>query len=100
MKGVVMVAALIMLTGCSDKDFESTMEQIDCGPEVTEKIATFNLSCIVGANPMSDEEPEDWIRQCNRVARQTYCKLNTYKIVIRKFAYGGTNKTISKELIK
>jgi hypothetical protein len=35
--------------------------------------AEFVLSCAENANPKSDEEPEDMLRECDRIARDTFC---------------------------
>lgn len=41
----------------------------------------FVLSCIEKANPMSDEEPEDYILQCQHTAQDLFCE----------FEYGYNN---------
>jgi hypothetical protein len=37
-----------------------------------EKAAAFIEKCLAGANPKSDEEPEDWIPLCMKEARSMY----------------------------
>jgi hypothetical protein len=46
----------------------------DCKDESIEHRASFTLECIKNANPSSDEEPEDWIRECEYMALNLYCK--------------------------
>lgn len=71
-----LVAVLItwLCAGCSKGEVRVT-ETIDshCTMESSEKRAGFILQCIENANPKSDEEPEDWIRQCQYMAEQTLC---------------------------
>lgn len=35
-----------------------------CDKDVVEKLDNFTIKCIEGANPKSDEGPEDWITKC------------------------------------
>ena len=46
---------------------------IACQRANTATIARLTLSCIKVANPMADEEPEDWIRVCVQEMRQVMC---------------------------
>ena len=38
-----------------------------------EKLAAWVSTCLKDANPKSDEEPEDWIRQCERTGSRILC---------------------------
>ncbi len=33
------------------------------------------LKCVLNGNPKSDEEPEDWIPVCAKVAKEAWCPL-------------------------
>lgn len=33
------------------------------------------LKCVLNGNPKSDEEPEDWIPVCAKVAKEVWCPL-------------------------
>ena len=51
----------------------------DCDTSTAPIRATFTLTCISNANPKSDEEPEDWIRLCKKMADETYCPMAMFK---------------------
>lgn len=62
---------LAFLCGCSEEprlDYEW-----DCSEHMQEG-AQFIQDCIANANPKSDEEPEDWIRHCEHMMQNLYCK--------------------------
>ena len=71
--GAVLIALLV--AGCSDRNEERTVirYKTHCLADSKEARANFILQCISNANPKSDEEPEDWIRQCQKMAEETYC---------------------------
>ena len=52
------------------------MQRIDivCQDDTVEQRRSFIIDCIKGANPLSDEEPEDWISICGDMAEKTYCQ--------------------------
>lgn len=85
-KALSLAVALTVLlcAGCgSDKKGElRTYVKNDnhCTLESAEKRAAFILACINNANPKSDEEPEDWIRQCQYMAEQTLCPVKPIEI--------------------
>lgn len=54
-----------------------------CTPDTAQQRADFILRCVEGANPKSDEEPEDWIRHCQYMAEETLCSIQTITIVER-----------------
>lgn len=65
---------LVTLTGCGDHPRTPRLiYKPDCSPQETEKLANWMLECIKRANPKSDEEPEDWILQCERTGKRTLC---------------------------
>ena len=71
-KGLIVCFMCLLAAGCSER----TIVEVDfvCEEDMTEKIAAFTLRCIEGANPKSDEEPEDWIKLCPEMAEKTYCR--------------------------
>lgn len=73
----------LLVAGCDGgKDEVFIRYELDnlCGSDTTEARSVFILSCIKNANPSSDEEPEDWIRQCQYMAEDTYCPKESVKI--------------------
>ena len=79
---VLIILSIIFLVGCEDYPQYRTITKLNfaCTDEVTDKRASFTLECIKGANPKSDEEPEDWIRICKSMATETYCKREAVKV--------------------
>gem|GEM_PF-2941133 len=78
MKKAILFSVIFFAFGCSDqtgkqRDFVS-MEP-ECDKQTIEKRAYFILECIKRANPISDEEPEDWIGKCEDMAVSTYCPI-------------------------
>ena len=80
MKIMILVFTILILplTGCGGvkKPFEYTTRASEpvCDDESIPLRAEFTLQCIANANPKSDEEPEDWIHQCEDMATELYCK--------------------------
>jgi len=46
-----------------------------CGPKEAEEVSSFVLDCAKAANPMSDEEGEDLVAECARVAEKIFCPI-------------------------
>ncbi len=42
-------------------------------PEEVAVVSVWILHCIEKANPKSDEDPEDWVKQCQRTAEEIHC---------------------------
>lgn len=64
------ILLLIVFIGCSSP---IPVKIRDCdGRE--DKLVEFVSACIKDANPKSDEEPEDWIKQCRYTAIEIICK--------------------------
>ncbi len=68
---------LFLLIGCTedDKDDYRTRYLMNCSESVEGKeiLSKFVLACIKNANPKSDEEPEDWIRLCQKMGKDIHC---------------------------
>lgn len=75
----------LLCAGCSGKERTRTLEKmrIHCEPETIEARANFILQCIKNANPISDEEPEDWITKCQDMSQGTYCPKKPYLVTQR-----------------
>lgn len=60
-------------TGCRDKTADVERR---CMPDddLMQQRADFVLQCANNANPRSDEEPEDMLRECDRIAGTTFCE--------------------------
>ncbi len=72
----ISILLLLFLTGCSfsDDSYISTMYRHECSTDVQRKqLAKFIVDCAKAANPMSDEEGEDLVEQCERTGKSTIC---------------------------
>lgn len=68
MKKLTLLLCFLMLTACNDvKKVSSKIEISDIG-----NASTFIIECAKAANPMSDEEGEDLVRQCEITAESLY----------------------------
>jgi hypothetical protein len=95
----LLLLAITLLCACTPKDDRVYIEQrYECKQADKERI-DFTLSCIANANPMSDEEPEDWIRQCNIVAKENYCKLAPYLVTERQYSFGDLFHEVSAKKV-
>ena len=95
MRVVVILAAFLIVVGCSEVD-ESNIEyslEIKCEADTIEKRSAFILQCIESANPKSDEEPEDWLTVCQDMAEETYCPKVPACVNWFKPAYGSWRKS-------
>lgn len=82
MKKSLIFIACLLVTGCGEYESIRTVKRLDfiCGDSTIEKRAEFTLSCIANANPNSDEEPEDWIMLCQKMAIKNYCHEKTVNV--------------------
>jgi len=99
-KLILISIAAIALAGCSKiESFDVTDRH--CEKSTTEQRAKFTLSCIANANPLSDEEPEDWIKECAKTSESLYCPIREHLEVRRYFGAGGyevLSKTLKEPL--
>ncbi len=86
----ILLILLFILTSCDGSMASRTIQEIrkKCSFKTTEKRAGFILKCVENANPVSDEEPEDWIKKCQEMAEDTYCPKKTFKIEQWKPCHG------------
>ena len=87
-KLILAAAFMAMLSGCGD---ESTGNKVGdtaevfshkaywCQDDTTQVRADFILQCVENANPMSDEEPEDYILECRYTSKVLYCNYGSVK---------------------
>lgn len=60
-----------------DQAFKDTCQDAD-------KLAKFVVDCARAANPMSDEEGEDLVRECGNQSRSIFCKRDFITLTINK----------------
>lgn len=86
---------LFLLASCKEKGVEipvgfqcsnhvSSWSELKCKSEEylfksittcdNQKRADFIINCAKAANPMSDEEGEDLVKECNKVSYQLFCE--------------------------
>lgn len=68
----IFLLSSLLLFSCSEIKNETHYERM-CTNHDSNELQTFILDCIKRANPMSDEEPEDYIRQCQYTAETVIC---------------------------
>lgn len=66
---LVIVACLLLLSAC---EYIHPTNDVQYKKGTEEKAAAFILDCLTNANPLSDEEPEDWIKNCESFAMNMY----------------------------
>lgn len=66
--------AFLFLLGCGQNNMGRIEYRHHCTTSV-EKACMGNhaLQCIEAGNPLSDEEPEDWLPKCRDIAAETCC---------------------------
>ncbi len=67
-----LLTLLVLLSACFSPEPKLRYD-IACSEEESDELASWILKCVEKANPQSDEEPEDWIRQCERTGKRTLC---------------------------
>jgi hypothetical protein len=84
---------IFILTACGGKDFR-TKNEVDCNGKEHE-IAQFVIDCAKAANPLSDEEGEDLVKQCERTAVNTFCTSTSVVIEYKNGNCFNENKKIT-----
>lgn len=92
MRKLFILFFVVGLTGCSDNI--KVEKEFICSGDSVEDRSSFILQCLANANPKSDEEPEDWITLCERMAERAYCETAQFK-----YTYSHQWDFISKTLI-
>jgi hypothetical protein len=69
---------VILLSGCGDK--VATRYENECLP-ADKGLRDFIIECARVANPMSDEEGEDLVQQCEYTGKSIMCPKITYSVI-------------------
>lgn len=84
LKTLLVVGLLsVGLVGCNEQEpIDYNLRLSNCKQDTAKERAAFILACIKNANPLSDEEPEDWMRECQIMAEETLCETATFKVTM------------------
>jgi len=88
----IMFLALLALTGCGDTTGFRTENLC---PPADKGLRDFIIECAKVANPMSDEEGEDLVQQCEFTGERVMCPKVTYRVT-----YTWDGQEISRELME
>jgi hypothetical protein len=78
----VLIFILAVLTLSCEREVTYTRESSHkIGADFRERAAAFILQCATAANPHSDEEGEDLVRQCEYTATRLYARTTYYCVV-------------------
>lgn len=84
MKRLIVSAVLaILLTGCGPSERTEVGLETWCDTEEAPALERMILACAKAANPMSDEEGEDLVAQCEKTAQRTVCPKRLIKTYYR-----------------
>jgi len=98
-KTLLALLVIVSLIGCG-RTYETVHKwENNCTSETVEARSLFILQCIANANPKSDEEPEDWIRKCQFMAEDTYCKKEEFAITYSSATGSGIWKEVRRILV-
>ena len=94
-KILIILILAFFLIGCG-----SEVETVDryesfCNDTTIQARSEFTLTCIKNANPLSDEEPEDMISECNKVAKIIHCP-EIVVSVTRQDSFGDVKIILNK----
>lgn len=86
MKKILLITALLILLGCDETPlippgYECEFLGSHCRIGYAYKLkcernkqADFILTCALNANPLSDEEGEDLVEQCEKTSKNLFCE--------------------------
>lgn len=74
MREAVAVMLAVFAVSCSP-DTSGVRRQCLPTPRDGARRAAFVLTCAKNANPKSDEEPEDMLSMCSKIADRNYCEV-------------------------
>lgn len=89
---VCILFAILVLIGCDNKTHFRTENKC---PPADKGLRDFILECAKVANPMSDEEGEDLVRQCEFTGERVMCPHVVYKVT-----YTWDGNEISRERVE
>lgn len=79
-KRITLIAISLVMISCGEVERVAYKNGTECASDTMDARSKFILECIKNANPKSDEEPEDWIYMCKRMAVDTFCYDKQIKI--------------------
>jgi hypothetical protein len=85
MMKILVVILVLMLAACSNERTQELSATTDCSNYKAE-IAKFIVDCAKAANPLSDEEGEDLVEQCEVTGKHVLCDIKT-QVVFCKNTY-------------
>ena len=93
------VCMVLLVTGCSDEPQYRIVERLvtKCDDATKDARANWINQCIANANPKSDEEPEDWLRQCQWIAEDIFCDEVNMAVRQQQICYGCPWETFGWE---
>ena len=85
---------LLFLVSCAGEFEVRLVIMTDC-TEVTDKLATFIVECTAAATAEgSDEDPEDWVLQCEETGNRIYCdRVKGFYRIVRHSHFNGLDMT-------
>jgi hypothetical protein len=83
LKLITISAIILTLASCGKQVEFQTIRKPETAEE-REAVASMILKLCEVSNPMSDEEPEDMIRQAENTAWRTLCEERVYKVTINR----------------
>jgi hypothetical protein len=69
---IILLTSAMLTTGCGSSDDKISEVQYDMSIRGSTDAAEFIIRCAEAANPLSDEEGEDLVVQCERTASNIY----------------------------
>jgi hypothetical protein len=84
-KLLFVIISIILLAGCTDR--ERSIVEHRCEFIKVEKLMSAVNSCVKFGNPMSDEEGEDLVSQCEQTVKQMMCPRKQVYIEYYRFTY-------------
>lgn len=102
MKRMSLILLAILLTACGRSSEVRLEPKPDCtsDPEVRKQLAEFVLTCAKNANPLSDEEGEDLVAQCQKTGTQVVCPVVTSHVTYNCDGMGACWEVFSVPVVK
>lgn len=99
MRIAIAAVLAIVLSACAPEADRITFVSEPHCTEATDKAALsdFIVQCAKAANPLSDEEGEDLVAQCEHTGVRTVCPVHEHRKVYSPTAYTWTTTELSKE---
>ena len=73
---VSVLVLMLFLMGCEGSvEIQRSQDNLCVSKDSKKELASFIISCAKAANPLSDEEGEDLVKQCEWTGQRTICPL-------------------------